>query len=103
MASVPCPAVMKASGGTVQVLVTPVTGGTLKLTVVLLQTFVGPLMVPGVEGDCVSVTASWLGVLVPQLFPAVTATFPEVVPHMTVMEVVFCPDWMMAPAGTVQL
>ena len=60
-------------------------------------------MVPGVAGAGVSVTASWLAALFPQLFPEVTATFPEVVPQSTEMAMVFCPETMVAPEGTVQL
>ena len=55
--------------------------GTLKLTWEPVQTVDGPLIGPGVEGAGTSVTASWLGELVPHVFPAVTATLPEVVPH----------------------
>ena len=102
MAFVPWPAVMMASDGTVQVLISPAMAGTLKLAVVLLQTVVGPLMGPGVAGVGVSVTASWLGVLLPQLFEDETVTLPDVAPQSTEMVVVVCPERMTAPAGTFQ-
>ncbi len=38
----------------------------------------------------------------PQLFPAITETVPPVVSQWTVMEGVFWPSVMTAPAGTVQ-
>jgi hypothetical protein len=43
-----------------------------------------------------------LGTLVPQLFPMITDTVPETVPHFNWIESVFWPDIMTAPWGTVQ-
>ena len=39
----------------------------------------------------------------PQVLFGVTVTFPEVEPHVTVIDVVPCPAVMLAPLGTVQL
>ena len=41
--------------------------------------------------------------LLPQALPAFTHTVPDVVPMVTVIEVVPCPLVMVAPGGTVQL
>ena len=43
-----------------------------------------------------------LGVLFPQEFMAVTQIFP-LLPAVAVMEVVFCPEMIVQPPGTVQL
>jgi hypothetical protein len=53
-----------------------------------LQTAVLPLIVPGCAGTEVVVTASVCAVLLPQVFDAVTETFPLVEPVVTVMEFV---------------
>jgi hypothetical protein len=54
-------------------------------------------------GGVVTVTARQLAALVPHAFEAVTHTLPEVLPKLTVIDVVPCPDAMVAPAGTVQV
>ena len=41
--------------------------------------------------------------LAPQMLSAVTHTLPDVVPKVTVMEVVPCPVVIEAPAGTVHV
>ena len=41
--------------------------------------------------------------MVPHVFVAVTLTFPDVVPNVTVAEVVPCPPVIVEPAGTVQV
>jgi hypothetical protein len=46
-------------------------------------------------------TAKEAIVPLPQLFVGVTVTAPPEVPNNTVISVVFCPDVMVAPAGTV--
>ena len=50
-----------------------------------------------------SVTANELAVLVPQVLPAVTVTFPPVDPKLIVIEFVPVPLAILAPAGTAQL
>jgi hypothetical protein len=50
-----------------------------------------------------TVTAEQLEALVPQVFDAVTHTLPEVVPNVTVIDVVPCPAVMLAPEGTVHV
>jgi hypothetical protein len=62
-----------------------------------------PVMAPGVAGIEVTVTAEVWALLVPQVLPAVTVTFPDVVPKLTEIEVVPCPDTMVAPDGTVHV
>jgi hypothetical protein len=39
----------------------------------------------------------------PQTLLGVTVTFPEVDPHVTVIELLPCPAVMLAPAGTVHV
>ena len=41
--------------------------------------------------------------LLPQAFPAFTQIVPEVVPKVTLIDVVPCPLFITAPVGTVQL
>jgi len=48
-------------------------------------------------------TASVRAVLDPQELSAVTETLPELVPNVTVMEVVPDPEVIEAPVGTVQV
>jgi hypothetical protein len=48
-------------------------------------------------------TVVQLAVLVPHGPEAVTQTLPEVVPNVTEMEEVPCPEFITAPDGTVQL
>jgi hypothetical protein len=43
------------------------------------------------------------GVPFPQLFVGVTVMFPELEPNVTFMVLVFCPDTIVVPVGTVQL
>ena len=62
-----------------------------------------PVIAPGVAGGEVIVTNLQLAALVPQLLVAVTHTFPEVLPKVTVIFVVPCPDVTVAPAGAVQV
>ena len=52
-----------------------------------------------------TVTANVLAVLVPQVFPAVTVTFPfcPSVPVVTVILVVPCPPVIVHPIGTVHV
>jgi hypothetical protein len=61
-------------------------------------------MVPGTAGEeGVTVTASVEAELVPQLLPAVTLIFPEVLPNVTVTDVVPCPEVTPLPAGTLHV
>ena len=62
-----------------------------------------PVIVPGVAGLLVIVTAKTLAVLVPQPLLAVTLTLPEVEPKVIVAEVVPCPAVIVLPEGTVQV
>ncbi len=58
------------------------------------------MIVPGVAGAPeVTVTAEVLAVLVPQALVAVTLILPELTPKLTVMDVVPCPEAMVAPDG----
>jgi len=70
---------------------------------VLAQTGLVPVILPAAATVGVTVTALLALVPLPQLLVGVTLTFPEVVPHVTVIEVLPCPAVMLAPAGTVQL
>jgi len=70
---------------------------------VLILGDVGPEGIAGAEGILRTVTASMLAPLVPQLLLAVTVTLPDVVPMVTVIEVVPVPAVIVAPAGTVQV
>ena len=58
-------------------------------------------MFPGVAGAALTVIATVLAPLVPQVLLAVTDTFPAEPPKLTVMEVVPCPEVIVAPDGTV--
>ena len=63
-------------------------------------------MAPGVAGAALpTVTAKVAGLLVPQVFPAVTLTLPfcPVVPVVTVIEVVPFAEVMVQPVGTDQV
>jgi hypothetical protein len=60
-------------------------------------------MLPGALGGGVIVTAVQACVLVPQGPVASTQTLPGLEPKVTLMEVVPCPELIVAPAGTVQL
>jgi len=64
-----------------------------------------PVIVPGVAGADITVTARALAELVPQLFPAVTLILPfcPAEPVVTVIEVVPVPEVIVQPVGTVQL
>jgi hypothetical protein len=60
-------------------------------------------MVPGVAGAVLTVNGKVAALEVPQEFVAVTVTFPDVEPAVTVIEVVPCPAVIVEPAGTVQV
>ena len=60
-------------------------------------------MVPGVETALIIEIVRHVGVLVAQILLAVTQIFPPVVPDVTEMDVVPCPELMVHPEGTVQL
>jgi hypothetical protein len=65
-----------------------------------------------VDGDAVApivgarpglfVTDNVAGVPLPHEFPGVTETFPAVPPNKTLIDVVFCPETIVDPPGTVQ-
>jgi hypothetical protein len=102
---VPCPAVIVQPIGTVHVY--EVALGTLLMLYAWFvkpgHCAVTPVIVPGIEGVPGStVTASAFGVLVPQLFAAVTLIFPfcPEEPVVTVIDVVPCPPVIDHPAGT---
>jgi len=69
----------------------------------LAHTVPAPVIEPAAATVGVTVTALLELVPLPQLLLGVTLTFPEVVPQVTVIEVLPCPAVMLAPAGTVQL
>jgi hypothetical protein len=56
-----------------------------------------------VAGALVTVIAFVAALEVPQALEAVTVTFPEVDPKVTVALVVPCPAVIVAPAGTVHV
>ena len=60
-------------------------------------------MAPGVESAEETVTVVHEDVLVAQLLEAVTQTVPPEVPAVTNKEVVFWPETIVHPEGTVQL
>jgi hypothetical protein len=62
-----------------------------------------PVMDPGVAGVVFTVKAKVAAVDVPQAFVAVTVTFPDVEPEVTVIDVVPCPAVIVAPVGTVHV
>ena len=62
-----------------------------------------PVIGPGVDGAVpVKETSTVLAAEVPHEFEAATATFPPELPKLTTMEVVPCPETIVAPDGTVQ-
>jgi hypothetical protein len=63
------------------------------------------VVVPLIEavGSEFTVTVMQLALLIPQALLAVTHTLPLVLPKVTVMAVVPCPEVIVAPDGTVQL
>lgn len=63
---------------------------------------VGPL-IADVTGAAPIVTVVVTGVPVPQPLVSVTDIVPPVEPKATLMELVFCPEVMVAPAGTDQV
>jgi hypothetical protein len=70
----------------------------------LAHTVDRPEMVPGAAGGPLTTeTARQLAALVPQVFVAVTQTLPAVVPQFTIIDVVPCPETIVAPAGTVHV
>jgi hypothetical protein len=103
MLVVPCPAVMVAPVGTVQVLVTPVTAGVVKFTPTCEgHTEAGPVMFAGVAGK--RVKAKVRVMLPAQLFTQATLNVPVVKVLGTLMVAVFkLLDAMVHPAGAVQL
>ena len=64
-----------------------------------------PVIVPGVGGVRVleTVIAEQVCELDPQELSAVTQIFPELIPNDTVIELVACPEVIVAPEGTVQV
>jgi len=58
-------------------------------------------MAPGVAGGGNRATAKVLAALAPQVLSAVTSISPELLPKVTVMDVVPAPAVMLAPEGTV--
>ena len=50
-----------------------------------------------------TVTASVRAGLVPHELFAVTEIFPDVVPNVTFIDVVFCPEFIVDPTGTVHV
>jgi hypothetical protein len=103
MLVVPCPAVMVAPVGTVQVLVTPVTAGVVKFTPTCEgHTEAGPVMFAGVAGK--RVKAKVRVMLPAQLFTQATLNVPVVKVLGTLMVAVFkLLDAIVHPAGAVQL
>jgi hypothetical protein len=68
---------------------------------------VGVLVPDGVAGDAgipfEMFSTSNAAVLFPQLFVAVTVIIPELVPAVTTIEVVPCPEVIVEPPGTTQV
>ena len=64
-----------------------------------------PVIAPGVAGAAITVTARVWGVLVPQVFPAVTVILPfcPAAPVVTVIELVPAPPVIVHPVGTVHV
>jgi hypothetical protein len=61
----------------------------------------GPEIGPGTAGTEPGVTALQVKTLQPQPLHALTQIFPEVLPAITVMFVVPCPELIVQPLGTV--
>jgi hypothetical protein len=61
------------------------------------------VIVPGVGGTLLIVIDLEEAVPLPQLFFGVTVTLPPELPNVTVMVLVFCPEVMVAPEGTVHV
>jgi hypothetical protein len=102
MLVVPCPAVMVAPVGTVQVLVTPVTAGVVKFTPTCDgHTEAGPVILSGVAGK--RVKANVRVMLPPQLFEHTTLSTPVVNAedtfNTTLLKLL---DAIVQPAGAVQ-
>jgi len=100
---VPCPDVIVTPEGTVQVGVTPVTDGVVKVNPVWFgQVVDGPLMLKGVAGNRVSVV--FLDALPPHAFVAVTDKVPEIKVEdtLSVMELPLLAITL-HPLGTIQL
>ena len=106
---VPEPAEMDAPLGTVQLyVVAPLTAEIVYVTPLRPDNTEDPLgfacvTVPGVAGVELTVTARVAAELVPQVLPAVTVTFPAVLPQVTVIDVVPWPAVIDAPDGTVHV
>ena len=60
-------------------------------------------MTPGVLGIGATLTARQVCPLVSQALFAFTHTLPEILPKVALIEVVPCPEFMVVPAGTVQV
>ena len=103
MLVVPCPAVIVAPVGTVQVLVTPVTAGVVKFTPTCEgHTEAGPVMLAGVAGK--RVKAKVRVMLPPQLFTHATLKVPVVnVLGTLIVTVLRLLDTIVQPVGAVQL
>ena len=100
-----CPAVMVAPDGTLQVYeVAPATAATEYVTPDCPeQRVVMPVIGLGVGGIGFTVTARLLGLPAPQLLLAITLILPEALPKVIATEVVPCPAFIAAPAGTLHV
>ena len=85
--------------------VPPFVGVAVKVTLspAHIELALADMVTLAVGGTAFTVTAVQLAVLVPQLLLAVTHIFPDVVPKVTVMEVVPCPAVIEAPGGAVHV
>ena len=97
-----CDAEEKALGPDQLQLVAPV-APPVKVSVAPTQIGFGPADAVTTVGTVVSVIATHFAALVPQVLLAVTHTLPLLVPKVTVIPVVVCPDVIVAPAGTVHV
>lgn len=62
-----------------------------------------PVIGPGAAGGGARLSVMHVEELLPQLFVALTQIFPVVVPKVTEILVVPCPEFIVVPAGTVQV